>query len=115
MKQIIGASSEPPPVEMRSARLGPMPIVVVCTEDGELTFAGEVPAYGRAAVEGQAAPRHQRDTCGHYEEEIGRFIVKSPWHGYEYDLRSGATLFDERQKLWSFAVGEENGQIVALR
>jgi hypothetical protein len=26
-----------PPGEMRSARFGPMPIVVVCTEDGELT------------------------------------------------------------------------------
>jgi nitrite reductase/ring-hydroxylating ferredoxin subunit len=114
MKQIICESSELSPGEMRSAQFGPMPIVVVRTEDGELYgLLDKCLHMGGRLSKGKLLLATNGDTCGHYEEESGRFIVKCPWHGYEYDLRSGATLFDEGKKLRTFAVREENGQIVA--
>ena len=41
-------------------------------------------------------------------------MLKCPWHGYEYDVRTGCALFDERRRLRRVAV-EERGVIVVER
>jgi nitrite reductase (NADH) small subunit len=114
MKQVICEAHELEAGEMRPAQLGPMPIVVVRTEQGELYgLLDKCLHMGGRLSQGRLLVAQSGDTCGHYEEEAGRFILKCPWHGYEYDLRDGATLFDSSLRLRTFTVREENGQIVA--
>lgn len=40
-----------------------------------------------------------------------REILKCPWHGYEYDIRTGQTVFDETRCLQTFTVREEGDEI----
>lgn len=114
MRQVICRADDLGAGQMRSAQLGPMPIVVIRTESGELYgLLDKCLHMGGRLSQGKLLLAQTGRICGDYEEETGRFIVKCPWHGYEYDLSSGATLFDENLKLRTFTVREEDGQIVA--
>lgn len=115
MKQVVCKTDELHPGQMISGKLGPMPIVVVRTEDGQLYgLIDKCLHQGGPLSKGKIYTAQDGDTCGHYFED-GRAILKCPWHGYEYDLTTGATLFDENLKLQTFTVREEDGQVVAER
>ncbi len=114
MKQVICAAADLAAGQMVSAKIGPMPIVVIRTETGELYgLLDKCLHMGGQLSKGRILTAQNGQACGEYVEETGRFVVKCPWHGYEYDVRTGATLFDEDLKLRTFSVREENGQIVA--
>lgn len=114
MKQVICSSEDLPAGGMVGGQLGPMPIVVVRTDDGELYgLLDKCLHMGGRLSKGKILTAQGSDGCGHYVEETGRLIVKCPWHGYEYDLKTGATLFDDDLKLRTFTVRDEDGQIVA--
>jgi len=99
---------------MRAGKLGPIAIVVIRTEDGRLYgLVDRCLHMGGQLSKGKLYAAHGADGCGRYVEQEGRFIVKCPWHGYEYDLRTGATLFDADLKLRTFNVRDEDGQVVA--
>lgn len=113
MKQVVCEAAVLRPGQMMSARLGPMPIVVLRTVEGELYgLLDKCLHMGGALSKGKLLVAQNGRECGHYEEEEGRFIVKCPWHGYEDDVKTGATLFDDELKVRTFSVREENGQIV---
>jgi nitrite reductase/ring-hydroxylating ferredoxin subunit len=113
VKQVVCNAAELEPGEMRRTTLGPMPIAVVRTEEGRLyAILDKCLHMGGALSKGKLLVAQDGHNCGDYHEEEGRFILKCPWHGYEYDLTTGATLFDPELKLRTFAVREENGQIV---
>ena len=48
-----------------------------------------------------------------YEFKYGREgqILRCPWHGWEYDITSGRSLFDEKVGVVSYPVSVEDGQI----
>ena len=48
---------------------------------------------------------------GEYRES-GTTSLKCPWHGYEFDVRSGCALFDRRRRLRRVDVREEDGLIL---
>jgi nitrite reductase/ring-hydroxylating ferredoxin subunit len=114
VKQVICAAADLAPGQMVAGKLGPMPIVVVRTEDGQLyALLDKCLHMGGQLSKGRLLTAQGGERCGEYVEQTGRFVVKCPWHGYEYDVRTGATLFDERVRLRTFSVREEDGQIVA--
>jgi nitrite reductase/ring-hydroxylating ferredoxin subunit len=102
--------------QMVSGKLGPMPIVVIRTNDGALygmldkcLHQGGQLSRGRLMEATDCDPGE----CSTYRLVPGREIVKCPWHGYEYDVKTGSTLFDAERRLRTFKVSEEDGQIVA--
>lgn len=48
-----------------------------------------------------------------YEYIYGREqeIVRCPWHGWEFDLKTGKSLFSERVRTRTYPVRVENGQV----
>lgn len=42
-------------------------------------------------------------------------VLKCPWHGWEFDLQSGKTLFDPAVGVKVYGVEVEDGQIVITR
>lgn len=114
MKQVICSVDDLKPGEMVSAQFGPMPIVVIRTKSGALhALLDKCLHQGGRLSRGRLLTATNGKTLGDYHEEDGRVIVKCPWHGYEYDVATGCTLFDEQRKVRVFKVHEEDGQIVA--
>jgi nitrite reductase/ring-hydroxylating ferredoxin subunit len=44
-------------------------------------------------------------------ESAERVDIACPWHGWEYDIETGAHIADERIRLRSFPVYEEDGNV----
>lgn len=42
-----------------------------------------------------------------YENEL----VRCGWHGWEFEIKSGQCLIDEKMRARTFAVSEENGEL----
>ncbi|WNR46040.1 Rieske (2Fe-2S) protein [Paenibacillus roseipurpureus] len=38
-------------------------------------------------------------------------IVRCPWHGWEFDIKTGKSLFSDKVRIRSYPVVVENGQI----
>jgi nitrite reductase/ring-hydroxylating ferredoxin subunit len=45
-------------------------------------------------------------------ELSGRTVLRCPWHGWEYDLETGACLDDDRMRAAVYAVRVENGRVL---
>lgn len=39
-------------------------------------------------------------------------VLRCPWHGWEFDIATGCSLFDPQTKLTSYPVRVENGRIL---
>jgi nitrite reductase/ring-hydroxylating ferredoxin subunit len=113
MRQVVCDAADLEPGGMVAATLGPMPIVVIRSSDGSLhSMLDKCLHQGGRLSRGRLLTATGGASPGDYREEDGRTIVKCPWHGYEYDIRTGCTLFDEERRLRVFTVVEEDGQIV---
>jgi nitrite reductase/ring-hydroxylating ferredoxin subunit len=98
---------------MVGAKFGPMPIVVIRDNDGSLYgLLDKCLHQGGQLSRGKLLTATNGKTLGDYHEEPGRSIVKCPWHGFEYDVKTGCTMFDEQRRVRVFKVREEDGQIV---
>jgi nitrite reductase/ring-hydroxylating ferredoxin subunit len=115
VKKVICEASSLKPGEMVSGKLGPMPVVVIRAKDGALYgLLDKCLHQGGQLSRGKLLEATECDAgeCT-YRVVEGREIVKCPWHGYEYDIKTGSTLFDPDRRLRTFKVHEEDGQIVA--
>ena len=52
------------------------------------------------------------DELGEYVPKEGCEVLKCPWHGYEYDIRTGCVIADPSRRLQQIAVREEGDEIV---
>ena len=107
-------SAELGPGQMLGLELGPLPVVVLRTTEGELRAFVDRCVHQGARLSGGRL--HDSGIDG---EEVGEYrplekesVLKCPWHGYEYDARSGCALFDRRRRLRKVAVEEVDGRIV---
>jgi nitrite reductase/ring-hydroxylating ferredoxin subunit len=111
---VVCAADELAPGGMIPARLGMLPIVVVRTHDGELYgLVDRCLHQGARLSGGRLLEGTEGDAVGQYRMVDSREVLKCPWHGYEYDVRSGCAVFDRRQALRRIVVREEAGLIVA--
>lgn len=114
MKQTVCGAGELGRGQMQLTQLGPIRIVVARANDGELhALAANCLHQGGPLEEGRIY-RHTPhvENGSPYAGEGTRDILKCPWHGYEYDVRTGCVLFDRDRSLQKFAVREEDGNIV---
>jgi nitrite reductase/ring-hydroxylating ferredoxin subunit len=98
---IVCAADELEPGAMAAARLGMLPIVVVRTLDGELHGLVDRCLHQGARLSGGRLHGAARE------------VLRCPWHGYEYDVRTGCAVFDRRLALERIDVWVDAGQIVA--
>lgn len=113
MNHDVCAATELAPGSMIETTVGARPVVVARTHAGRLyAFSGRCLHHGAPLAHGRLLTRVDGDRSGEYRLSDGRDIVKCPWHGYEYDLSSGATLFDERRRLRVFTARERDGRVV---
>lgn len=94
------------PVEVGGRRIG------VLRRGGQIfAFADKCPHHGApmcfAQVSGSMAPSERNEFC--YEHD--GFVVKCPWHAYEFDVRTGEAMGGIiRSRLMVFQTWVEGGE-----
>lgn len=113
MKETVCHKDELAPGQMKAAQLGPIRVVVVRAMDGSLHALAAKCLHQGGPLELGRLYEHTTTSkdVGEYVMDTGREILKCPWHGYEYDIRTGRTVFDETRCLQTFISREEGDQI----
>ncbi|MFC5996997.1 Rieske (2Fe-2S) protein [Pseudonocardia hispaniensis] len=113
MKQVVCHKDELAPGQMTGAQLGPIRVVVIRAKDGSLHAVAAKCLHQGGPLDQGRIYEHTLSTedVGQYVMDAEREIIKCPWHGYEYDIRTGATVFDTTRCLQTFATREEGDQI----
>ena len=93
-----------------------IPIVVLCSEKDKQYYAvratcphqGACLAYGKLTWD-----TVEMDVV--YGVERDGEILRCPWHGFDFDVKTGACLADsERYRVKTYAVQIQNGNVVVM-
>jgi nitrite reductase/ring-hydroxylating ferredoxin subunit len=98
---------------MAAAQLGPMPVVVIRAPDGSLHALLDKCLHqgGRLSRGVLTSDSSSSSDVGDYPFERYGEIVRCPWHGFEYDIRTGCLLAEQSRRLRTFTVTEEDGKV----
>jgi nitrite reductase/ring-hydroxylating ferredoxin subunit len=107
-------SDELAPGTMRSASVGRLPAVVVRLEDGSLhALVNRCLHHGAPLSRGRLSHGSVgTEGVGDYRPDESVAVLRCPWHGYEYDVRTGCTLFDSERRLRRLTVWERDGSVL---
>jgi nitrite reductase/ring-hydroxylating ferredoxin subunit len=115
MKQVVCRTSELGPGELTRTQVGPIPVVVIRASDGTLHGLVAKCLHQGGPLDKGKLYEHMTPgvDLGEYIPKEGCEILKCPWHGYEYDIRTGCVIADPSRRLQQIAVREEGEEIVA--
>jgi len=110
----VCASDELGRGEMRAATLGRLPAVVIRLQDGTLhALVNRCLHHGAPLSRGRLSHGSRGQAgVGDYSADDSVDALRCPWHGYEYDVRTGCTLFDSERRLRRLTVWEEDGSVL---
>ncbi|MEF2247464.1 MULTISPECIES: Rieske (2Fe-2S) protein [unclassified Paenibacillus] len=80
-------------------------------EDGYAAILNYCPHQGAPMCSGHVTGTNL--PSGVYEYDYGRTgeIIRCPWHGWEFDLRTGKSLFSDKTRVKKYDVVVEDGKI----
>lgn len=89
------------------------PVVVVRAQDGEVHALRDVcPHKGPCLSAGMLDRNCTGDTVGEYIFDRDTEVLRCPWHSWEFDIRTGCSLFDpEKVRVKTYPVTVENGDV----
>jgi len=61
---------------------------------------------------GRLAPRLQASEPGTMELGAGAPVLACPWHGWEFDVRTGLALWDEQYRVRTYPTHVDEGRVV---
>src|ERR1700733_9313663 len=110
----VCASDELAPGEMTAVWLGRLPAVVIRLRDGSLhALVNRCLHHGAPLSRGRLGPGSRGAAgVGDHRPDTTVDALRCPWHGYEYDVRTGCTLFDPGRRLRRLTVWEEDGSVL---
>ena len=109
-KHVVAPLADLPPGSRKLVTVKGRPVVVF-NVDGELfALVDRCPHKGGSLCEGKLTGLVQSTEPGHYSYSRPGEILRCPWHGWEFDIRTGKSQCEpERIKAKSYAVGVEHG------
>jgi nitrite reductase/ring-hydroxylating ferredoxin subunit len=113
----VCALDELEPGQMRAVDLDGTPIVVIRTQSGDLhALRDRCPHMLASLSKGLVLENVNSPSIGHYELDDDRFVVRCPWHGYEFDVSTGVCEADPRRaKVRSYPLVVDDGTIYLER
>jgi nitrite reductase (NADH) small subunit len=70
------------------------------------------PHRGGPLCHGRLRPLITSDEVGQVSHEREGEVLKCPWHQWEFDIRSGAALYDPRLRVRTYPVAQEGDDLV---
>jgi nitrite reductase/ring-hydroxylating ferredoxin subunit len=81
--------------------------------DRVFVFSAVCPHRGGPLDKGRVRPFVNSPCPGEIEVDATRPLITCPWHNWEYDLTSGAALFDRKRKIPVFRCEVRDGRVFA--
>jgi len=94
-------------------RLENRPIVLIRSQDGSVYALRDIcPHKGPCLSDGMIDNNCRGDEAGEYLFDRDTEVLRCPWHSWEFDIRTGRSLFDpERVRTKTYCVTVENGDV----
>lgn len=117
--QRVGDVEELTAAGRKLVRVGDREVVVFAVDGGWCAYENRCPHAGGPVCEGRIMPRVEAEIfptgeMGELRFSEDEFHLVCPWHGWEFDLRTGVSATDRRRRLRRFQVEEhEDGLYVS--
>jgi len=116
-RTVVCRVEEVPRGQMRCFRLRNNVPVLVSRSDDDRFFSirSTCPHHGANLAQGYLGGTNLPSDVGRYEYGRHQEIARCPWHGWEFDLRTGRTLHDpEGQRVKAYQVEVEGDDVVIV-
>jgi 3-phenylpropionate/trans-cinnamate dioxygenase ferredoxin subunit len=109
-RHVLATTSEIPPGERKLFNVKGRPIAVFNLGGQFYGMLNRCPHQGGSLCEGIVTGLLESPTPGEYVYSREGEIVRCPWHGWEFDIRTGQSYCDpERIRTKSYPVAAEHG------
>jgi len=113
-RHIVARAAELPPGTRKLVRVGSRDIVVLNVAGELFALSDACPHKGGSLFRGKLTGAVASSEPGHYCYARRGEILRCPWHGWEFDVRTGKSWCDpERMRLRSYEVAIEPGAKLA--
>jgi len=102
------------PGDVRCVTARGVKIALVCTSEDHLyALRASCPHQQGPLAEGSLEQMFDGDTTNDYRINTERWVLRCPWHYYEFDVKTGrAPANPDRYRVRTYPVSVEDGQIM---
>jgi len=113
VKLSAGTINDFPKGECRIVELNRRSIGIFHHEDGTLyAVRNRCPHHGGPLCRGKLGGTMLPSAPGEHRYGLEGFVLRCPWHGWEFDIRTGRPLFDiDRSRVAVYEVSVEEGEV----
>lgn len=112
-KFVVASVDEIPEGERKLVEAGGRELAVFHVNDEFYALLNRCPHQGGPLCHGELVRPVTSDRPGHYSIDAERMLIACPWHGWEFDLRSGRSFIDPaRVKARPYPVEVEDGKVI---
>ena len=113
-KHLVAQGKDVVPGRCHLVSVGKLELGLFRVEDGVVAYRNICPHAGAPICQGRISGTTLPSAVYQYEYGLERQILRCPWHGWEFDLATGAHLVDADCRLRSYPVIEEGGEVFVL-
>jgi nitrite reductase/ring-hydroxylating ferredoxin subunit len=95
---VVARADEIPPGERKLVSVRGRDVVVFNVAGEYLALLDRCPHQGGSLCRGKLVGLVEADGAGRYRYRRRGEIIRCPWHGWEFDLRTGKSRFDPSRK-----------------
>jgi 3-phenylpropionate/trans-cinnamate dioxygenase ferredoxin subunit len=103
-RTVVGRVEDFPPGTKNRVEVGGRAIAVFNVDGRFYALRDVCPHMGGVLSAGEVLGTITAERPGEYEFDCNKKYVRCPWHGFEYDLETGQSWFDPRDRVRRYAV-----------
>jgi 3-phenylpropionate/trans-cinnamate dioxygenase ferredoxin subunit len=112
-RYIVGTVEDIPPGERKIVEIGGRTVGVFNVNGEYFAVLNRCPHQGGSLCSGRQTGLVTSSRPGEYETSRAGEIIRCPWHGWEFDLRTGQSWFDPRAvRVRRYDVSVEPGSVL---
>ena len=111
-RHVVAAVDELPPGTRKFLEIDGRPIAVFNIKGEYFGLLNRCPHQGAALCEGPLIGLAQSSDPGEIEYTRLGEIIRCPWHGWEFDIRTGVHPGNPRARLRKIEVAVSNGEVM---
>jgi nitrite reductase/ring-hydroxylating ferredoxin subunit len=109
-RHVVAKAAEVPPGSRKLVTVGQREIVIFNVRGELFALSNKCPHKGGSLALGKMTGAVTSSGPGEYEYDRVGEIVRCPWHGWEFDVRTGRSWCDpDRMRLMNYAVSVQPG------